>query len=200
MCLALPTYVDFALYCPYSLLLLRLSSCSTNVTFSGSLPILCPVILQLFVFWVVDIRFLSEGISYAILISVSSCIIHIVNVVKGRQPELLRTKCHWSMSVEGDVRQSLMTLTFLCIMSGMMLYYRRSFCYQSSMIFRCFGILSLHRIGYFTFIGREKRSNRPTKVSLHWTGFKFGIYSQKLHAQLLQDAKSRLFVFDKIIH
>ena len=37
--------------------------------------------------------------------------------------------------------------------------------------------------------GRANRSNRPTKVSLYWTGFTFGFCPQKHRAQLLKDAK-----------
>ena len=72
------------------------------------------------------------------------------------------------------------------------------FCYQFLMTFRCFGIFPIGRTGFLHLnntrkkryrAGRTNRSNRPTKVSLHWTGFKFGIYPQKHRAQLVQDAK-----------
>ena len=47
--------------------------------------------------------------------------------------------------------------------------------------------------------GRANRSNRPTKVMLYCTGFKFGICPQKQRTQHLQDAKDLVIAFYKII-
>ena len=126
----------------------------------------------------------------------SSFFVYGLTMMNERCPESFRTNCHWSRSVMAAVRKRLITLPISvnCARWGA---WRVRFVIN----FWWFFVVLEHSLStvlvFITFIipgyraGRANRSNRPTKGSLHWTGFKFGICPQKHRAQLLQEEKKK---------
>ena len=126
------------------------------------------------------------------LFSVSSYFERSLKMMKETCLKSFRTNYHWSRSVKADVRKRLMTLSILvhcarlcvCVCFITFRWFVRIFSFDRT---RFFHLRHTRKKRYRT--GSANRSNRPTKVSLDCTRFKFGICPQKHRAQLLQAAK-----------
>ena len=85
-------------------------------------------------------------------------------------------------AIKGCCRKALDDFADLSVLCQLRLF-TYAFCYQFLMILLLWNIPSRSYLFFQLYdtlkqsyrAGRANRSNRPTKVSHHWTGFKFGI-------------------------
>ena len=135
------------------------------------------------------LHFISDRKSLRLLITDTSDFVKIWRMIIGRHLEHQRTKSLFSRSVMHAFRLSVVSIPFWWILQALVLRICGLLLKldELSMFWnipfpsnRLFYIHMTRKVRYRA--GHAIPSNRPTEVSLHWTGFKFGNPTDKQHA------------------